>query len=157
MYYWATTSSLLYGDQTLVHHKDYTTPLNFLIRSQSSRVKLDIRIFWPLNISRTLCLAGIKLSTLVYPKDSMTLVIIRSKVEGKAGQTAHRNILTAQYLENPLLDRHQTWHTGSSFRFDEPYWLWGQDSNWTKDTLLNFFRNICPKDIKFGTLVHLDE
>jgi hypothetical protein len=38
----------------------------------------------------------------------MTLLILRLKIKG---QTGYENILTTHYLENPLLDRHQTLYT----------------------------------------------
>jgi hypothetical protein len=38
------------------------------------------------------------------------------------------NILITQYLENPLLDRLQTLWTSTSWKVDDHYWFWGQES-----------------------------
>jgi hypothetical protein len=72
---------------------------------KSVRVNLDIWIYWPLNILRLLCWMGIKFETLVYLKSRWWLLILKSKVKGR---NDYKNIiLTAQYLKNPLLDKHQ--------------------------------------------------
>jgi hypothetical protein len=51
-----------------------------------------------------------KLCALTHPKESMTSMILRSKVKG---QTGLKNILTTLHLENHLLDGHQTVYTKS--------------------------------------------
>jgi hypothetical protein len=52
----------------------------------------------------------IKLGTLKYPKEYMTPFNfeIKKKKSKVKGQTGHVNILTAEFLENLLLNRHQT-------------------------------------------------
>jgi hypothetical protein len=59
-----------------------------------------------------------QISNLVYyyiMKSRWPWLILRSKVKV---QTGHMNILTTQYLENPLLDRHQTLYTSTPFDFE---------------------------------------
>jgi hypothetical protein len=74
-----------------------------------------------LNILRTICLVDIKRIILVHPKEQKTPFTFEIKRSKAKGQTEHRNILTAKYLENTLHDRHQNWYSDTSSGVDDLY------------------------------------
>jgi hypothetical protein len=101
--------------------KSRKSPLILRSKSERSSVKLDVGIYWQLNILRTLCSTDIKLCTLVHPTEKMVPYNVQVQSQSQGSNWTLEDMLSAQYLENTLFDRHQTWYAGTSYEIDNPF------------------------------------